>query len=383
MFVFFYAYLTTEGVIMNVSTFTGFAPQRAEINNYGLSQDKLIEEVRKWEAMASTKDAAENALAIIKAEDRKAEDLSLQSIFIEEDGSIQDMQMTEGALKRLCTLMGVNGATYLLNADPDIRQTCLNREFSKREFALKFHTRNGIGSSREIYSVTSTKFPTAGNTTDVIQTLAKSAADSKATFVYNPNKVSMKFEVFHQVFQNGHYDIGDPHKAGISYLIRDAGFGSIKAIFSTYRHACANMQMLVGENWEMPRIVHRGSLNTFSEKLEETFSLSTKYMDDFLRMNSIAARPEATHSSYGRVPKILQKADYEPLKMFRSLSSFSELRALSPIVEDLNAAWDIEKGHSPSWHGVINSITRVARTCNMDQKLQLESIAGNLLSKVA
>lgn len=369
---------------MNVSTFTGFAPQRAEIDNYGLSQDKLVEEVRKWEAMVSTKDAAENAAEIIKSEDRKSSDLWLQSTFIEEDGSIQDMQMTQEALKRLCTLMGINGASYLLNADPDIRQACLNREFSKREFGLKFHTRNGIGTnSREIYSVTSTKFPTAGNTTEIIETLAKSAIDSKANFVYNPNKASMKFEVFHQVFQNEHYDIGDPHKAGISYLIRDAGFGSIKAAFTTYRHACANMQMLVGEAWEMPRIIHRGSLDTFSEKLEETFSLSTKYMHDFLRMNSVASRPEATHKSYGRVPKILQKADYNSYKMFEKLTSFSELKPLSPIIADLDAAWDIEKGHSPSWHGVINSITRVARTCNMDRKLQLESIAGNLLSKVA
>ena len=141
--------------------------------------------------------------------------------------------------------------------------------------------------------------------------------------------------------------------------------------------------MMIGEAWEMPRIIHRGTLDTFSEKLEETFTLSTKYMDDFLRKNLIAARPEATHKAYGRVPKILQRVDYDSYKMFEKLASFSELKPLSPIVADLDAAWDIEKGSSPSWHGVINSITRVARTCNMDRKLQLESIAGNLLSKVS
>jgi hypothetical protein len=372
-------------------------------NNRGVDMSKtvLLRQEEKWNSLPNIDLAVDQVNNIITAEERSTVSIKASELNMDDSGVLRidgGARFNTNGFKKFLTTISSNGASFLLKQDPDVRAFAVNRILSKREAEIKVHTRNDHRGGREIFSVTGPNFP-EGSSADILTGMSEAAPKgTKGVWDYNPNKATVQFEALLKTFDKEGYKIGDAHQAGIKWLLRDAGFGSILPMFVTYRHKCANMAMLQGDNFKLPRTVHRGSMDSINGRLKESFSAAQGMMEQFHAYWNLAdgnaklpgvgyatrymkgvmgASTRASGSSqYATTDHLWEYLDGmygDLIKKYPDLSFSTRRKSIDAL------STGFREEPTFNWLGLVNGITAAARSADTDTKLALEGVAGNIL----
>jgi len=389
---------------MNIRTqnILGISANKPERSGVDLKGIALLKEEEKWNAIPTIDEAVYSVNKIIKDEQRSTVVIPSNLISMDDEGklNIQDGLFTEEGFKKFLTTLNSRGASFLLECDPDVRAYAVNRMLSKRTSDIKLHTRNNANGGREVYSVTGPKFPDMNNAVNILNQLGSASPEgTKAVWSYNSNKATVRFETLLKGFGSESYRVGDVHKAGIKWLIRDSGFGSILPMFIAYRHRCANMAMLSSNKFELTRTVHRGKMEDIKNRLELSFNEASQMLNQFYTLWEIASNHTSELKGLGTVNllscnyqdnsdaveekrKSIPTYDVRDYVYEHLLGKYPDLilhKDSKATLSSYKSGFNAEP--SMSWKGFINGITAVARKnhTSSDIKNRLESTAGKIL----
>lgn len=377
---------------MNSIAFPAITQDRRECRGALMSELTLKTEDQKWNALHSHEIATFFIRDKILREERDSEVINVKDLHLNDYGTLnlgdEELFFSPDGFRKLVDKLECGGASFLAKMDEDVRAFALNRIISNLPSqSIKIHTRKTsrgpTGRDREVFSVTGENFPDSAQSLELIDRIAANAPkESKVIWAYNPNKATVSYETILKLYDT-ETRIGDPHQASIRWLLRDAGFGSLLPSFKVYRHRCANMVLLSGKSYELPRAVHRGKMDTIQKSIEGAFNQSERFMTAFYNSWNIAGDVNA------RCRRVSADSQYYPgtsnqeyaTQVFTQLiPKYKGLKISSDPKQTMNAysqAFMVEPDRS--FRGITNAITHASKDRPLHISDAMQEAAGNIL----
>lgn len=383
-----------ERADMNSVPISSITSDRPEYQAVKLGALAAQTEDEKWNALHTHDTAVKILTRAIKDEARDNHLMGTKDLVFTEDGKVKtgegELSFSTNGFRKLVEKLACGGASFLMKADPDVRAFALNRVISNTpNMDVKVHTRATRrqlegGNTREIFSVTGPQFPDSAQSLELIERIASnSPAGSKAIWTYDPNKATVSYETILKLYDQD-TRIGDPHRASIRWLLRDAGFGSLLPQFKVYRHKCANLMMLSHTSYELPRAIHRGAMGTINLSIQNAFQSSEKHMDTFYNAWHIASNPSAKCRRISADPSHypdMADDEYASAVFSQLIPKYKGLKIPSvkdDALEKVYTSAFLAEPHR-SFKGICNAVTHASKDRALHVAEAMQEAAGNIL----
>lgn len=365
-------------------TLKGFAASHSLVSsgNTALNATEtalLRRQINDFEALPLAATSAAELADRIESEERQSEVLKYKDISVSDDMAVTfgevKYDVGQGAFKHLVRAIAPQGAySYLSGVDSELRAHNL-RALLQSDEKVKLRTRNAAGTGREIFAVTSEKYPDI-YANNVLRSVSRNTPeDARAIYTYDPTTTQLSFKelLMKQVNPSLYkHSTEDVFQIGRQWGVRDDGSTSVTMNLLLFRQLCANMAMLASDGY-VKRVRHRGEGGAVIKRIDTMFAQTGGLVEVFSQKWA-SARATQWH----KTPSVdSAMTAYGMLINARKLTAIGDKDLFAA---QLAAGWGEEPGGTVA--DLVNGVTRTTRTGTMSNsskfgldKLETEATA--------